>query len=95
MQVEGKTIDVPLAPAAATDSLDGLAKEIYCRVFDWLVAKINDSTRCAKGAVKGTIDLLVSWKGGRECVCEGEEERGGGVGVGFDGVDWFRGARGE
>lgn len=58
VQVEGKTIDVPLPPAGATDSLDGLAKEIYCRVFDWLVAKINDSTRCAKGAVKGTIDLL-------------------------------------
>lgn len=59
VKVEGSTIDVPLSPAAATDSLDGLAKEIYCRVFDWLVAKINDSMRCAKGDVKGTIDLLV------------------------------------
>ncbi|CAN0486858.1 unnamed protein product, partial [Hapterophycus canaliculatus] len=28
------------------------------RVFDWLVAKINDSMRCAKGGNKGTIDLL-------------------------------------
>ncbi|CAM9187182.1 unnamed protein product [Scytosiphon promiscuus] len=58
VKVEGKTIDVPLLPAAATDSLDGLAKEIYCRVFDWLVAKINDSMRCAPGGNKGTIDLL-------------------------------------
>lgn len=31
VKVEGKTINVPLSPAAATDSLDGLAKEIYCR----------------------------------------------------------------
>ncbi|CAN0132196.1 unnamed protein product, partial [Hapterophycus canaliculatus] len=31
VKVEGKTIDVPLLPSAATDSLDGLAKEIYCR----------------------------------------------------------------
>lgn len=77
--MEGKTIDVPLPPAGATDSLDGLAKEIYCRVFDWLVAKINDSTRCAKGAVKGTIDLLVSClgrggggvSGGGGCGCRG------------------------
>lgn len=59
VNVEGETIDVPLNPAAATDSLDGLAKEIYCRAFDWLVAKINESTSCAKGAMSGTIDLLV------------------------------------
>lgn len=60
VQVEGKSIDVPLLPAAATDSLDGLAKEVYTRVFDWLVDKINESTHCAKGALSGTIDLLVS-----------------------------------
>lgn len=65
VKVEGKTIDVPLSPDAAADGLDGLAKEIYCRVFDWLVRKINDSTRCATGAVKGTIDLLVSFL----CLC--------------------------
>eukprot|EP00752_Nemacystus_decipiens_P018668 g16737.t1 len=58
VKVEGKTINVPLSPAAAADSLDGLAKEIYCRVFDWLVAKINDSMRCARGGNAGTIDLL-------------------------------------
>lgn len=59
MKVEGKAIDVPLSPAAAADSLDGLAKEVYFRVFDWLVEKINDSTHCAKGTVAGTIGLLV------------------------------------
>ncbi|CAM9632006.1 unnamed protein product [Ectocarpus sp. 6 AP-2014] len=58
VKVEGKTINVPLSPAAAADSLDGLAKEIYCRMFDWLVAKINDSMRCSDGSNKGTIDLL-------------------------------------
>ena len=62
MGVEGKTIDVPLSPAQAADSLDGLAKEIYCRVFDWLVGKINESTSCVDGAVAGTIDLLVREK---------------------------------
>ncbi|CAN0001143.1 unnamed protein product, partial [Ectocarpus sp. 12 AP-2014] len=58
VKVEGKTINVPLSPAAATDSLDGLSKEIYCRMFDWLVAKINESMRCSDGSIKGTIDLL-------------------------------------
>ncbi|CAN0397955.1 unnamed protein product, partial [Ectocarpus sp. 13 AM-2016] len=27
-------------------------------MFDWLVAKINDSMRCSDGSNKGTIDLL-------------------------------------
>lgn len=61
VKVEGKAIDVPLSPEAAADSLDGLAKEVYCRTFDWLVEKINKSTNCKK-ASKGTIDLLVRWK---------------------------------
>lgn len=69
--MEGETIDVPLNPAAATDSLDGLAKEIYCRAFDWLVAKINESTSCAKGAVSGTIDLLVRLANPRDGYGEG------------------------
>lgn len=60
--MEGKAIDVPLSPEAAADSLDGLAKEVYCRVFDWLVEKINKSTNCKKGS-KGTVDLLVSETG--------------------------------
>ncbi len=31
----------PYAPAAAMDNRDALAKEIYRRCFDWIVAKIN------------------------------------------------------
>jgi myosin-5 len=35
---------VPLNAVAAKDCCDAFAKEIYARVFDWLVRKINDAT---------------------------------------------------
>lgn len=64
VEVEGRSIDVPLLPDGAADSLDGLAKEVYTRVFEWLVDKINESTHCARGALSGTINLLVRcWRG--------------------------------
>ena len=33
----------PLDARASTENRDSLAKTIYARVFDWLVAKINTS----------------------------------------------------
>lgn len=47
VKVEGKTIDVPLSPAAAADSLDGLAKEIYCRCA-LHIAKIRSFRRVVR-----------------------------------------------
>jgi myosin V len=64
MNARGETFKVPLKPDAAKDSCDAFAKEIYSKVFLWLVREINDATCAEKnydGARKtgfGTIGLL-------------------------------------
>ncbi|CAM9773650.1 unnamed protein product, partial [Discosporangium mesarthrocarpum] len=55
--------EVPLSAGDAGNTRDGLAKEVYFLVFDWLVGRINDSTRCppqngTKKGLGGTVDLL-------------------------------------
>lgn len=47
MTTRGETFKVPLKPDAAKDSCDAFAKEIYSKVFLWLVREINDAT-CAE-----------------------------------------------
>ena len=46
------------ASAEAQDARDALAKEIYSRLFDHLVTKINDSTSLPASSVVSTIGLL-------------------------------------
>jgi myosin-5 len=64
MTTRGEVFKVPLTPDAAKDSCDAFAKEIYSKVFLWLVRTINAAT-CAEdnydGERKsdfGTIGLL-------------------------------------
>jgi len=64
MTTRGEVFKVPLKPDAAKDSSDAFAKEIYSKVFLWLVREINAAT-CAEdnydGERKsdfGTIGLL-------------------------------------
>lgn len=51
---------VPLGEEAAYEARDALAKDIYQKVFSWLVRAINDSTSAelAEGKQHGTIGLL-------------------------------------
>lgn len=51
MKTKTETYKVPVNPAAAKDACDALAKEIYGRVFLWLVEVINAAT-CAEDNYK-------------------------------------------
>jgi len=52
MVTRGETFRVPLKPDFAKDSCDAFAKEIYAKIFLWLVREINDAT-CAEKNYKG------------------------------------------
>lgn len=52
-----ETLHVPLTPKAAKDGCDALGKEIYSRVFDWLVKTINGKTCAEKNYGKGDADF--------------------------------------
>lgn len=64
MITRGEVFKVPLSPDQAKDSCDAFAKEIYNKLFLWLVREINDAT-CAEKNYDGdrqadfpTIGLL-------------------------------------
>lgn len=61
--VEGQRLTVPLTLAQSISGKDALAKEIYARIFQWLVYVINFNTSFnlsshSKNALVGTISLL-------------------------------------
>mmetsp|Transcript_30439 Transcript_30439/g.61074 ORF Transcript_30439/g.61074 Transcript_30439/m.61074 type:complete len:1725 (+) Transcript_30439:85-5259(+) len=60
--MRGEEVTIALKDNEAKDGCDALAKEIYARVFDLLVAKINDRTEPRSspthGTDYGTISLL-------------------------------------
>jgi myosin heavy subunit len=52
-----ETFNVLLSVDKAAEARDGLAKEIYFRLFEWLVARINESTN-HPDAARHKIGLL-------------------------------------
>ena len=55
---------IPLNPQQAVDACDALAKSIYSRMFEWIVARVNDATK-AKSSLKkrnqkfiGVLDIF-------------------------------------
>ena len=57
LEIVGEDMQVPLSVIQATDGRDALVKEIYSRVFLWLVAVINQSTASYE-EVSNSICLL-------------------------------------
>jgi myosin I len=50
--VGGRKTYIPLNPEQAVDACDALAKSIYSRMFDWIVARVNDATKAKAGLKK-------------------------------------------
>ena len=60
MITRGEEFTISLKPSEARDGCDALAKEVYARLFNFLVEKINEHTKPVKSSTSycGTISLL-------------------------------------
>jgi myosin-5 len=55
MKTRTETYKVPLGAEAAKDATDAFAKEVYGKVFLWLVREINNATRAEENYKNGTM----------------------------------------
>ena len=58
MRVPGAVYNIQLTPAQAVAARNALAKAVYCLLFDWVVAKVNESIRGAATEAMAFIGLL-------------------------------------
>ena len=56
--VRGERSVIPLKPDAARDAVDALAKDVYGRLFDWLVKRVNQAIDGEKGKIIGVLDIF-------------------------------------
>ena len=58
MKVPGAVYNIKLTPPQAVAARNAFGKQVYCLLFDWIVARINDSIRGAATEAMAFIGLL-------------------------------------
>ena len=64
IDVEGKKLSVPLSVSQAASGRDALAKEIYSRIFNWLIVLINFNTSYICNSTEETRFKMTNKHGG-------------------------------